>query len=185
MLMKRNYYNFHHTIFQEAPVCKKVVIWNFLDFGHVNFVHKRSYKYVKVLAKYGNATFAEFGVNHGLNRFFPFTLRHVMWHQFVPPDTVMHISRTPFGTYSKVIVKIREFKRDNKVFTRIEHSFYLHLPFFLLPFKKLVKWYMEHWSALLWEEDLAMCLRRQHALDKGFKDAPLETLPFVSEGLAD
>lgn len=178
-----SYYNYTHTEHQEAPVSKDVVIWNFLDFPHAPIVHKRSYKYCKILAKYGPVTFVEFGANNGLTRFLPITIKHLMWHQFIPPDTILHLSKSSFGTYLKVVAKVTEFKRDDQVYTKITHTFNMHIPFFLLPFKSIITRYLKRWSKILWEEDLAMCLRRQKVLDAGFKDSPLETMPYGKEGV--
>ena len=106
-----------------------------------------------------------------------------MWHQFNPPNQVVHISRSPFGSYTKTIITAHEFTIDTKKHTKIEHVFSMHLPFFLLPFKSLISKYIDYWSSLLWEEDLAMCLRRQKAFDRGFKDKALDTLPRSKEGI--
>ena len=181
--MAEEYYNYFHKIVHIAPVPQNVMIWNIIDFGHVNFVHKKTYKYVKVLAKHGNVTFLEYGVNQFLNRRIPIVIKHYMWHQYEPPGTVTHLSKSQFGTTMKVVIKATEFTKDNKKYTEVEHSYSLRLPFFLKPFKKLVTHYIEKWGEILWQEDLNMCLRRHDAVEKGFKDNPMDTLPKAPEGL--
>ena len=182
--MSEDYYNFSYTIVQEADIPRSIILWNMLDFGHVNFVHKSSYKYCKVLAKQGNVTLLEYGANQFLNKLFPFTVKHTMWHQFNAPGTITHLSKNHLtGAYTKVRMEISEFVKDGKKHSRIEHTFWFHLPFFIKPFKGIITKYLERWSEQLWQEDLEMCRRRQEALEGGFKDNPMDTLPRAKEGL--
>lgn len=177
------YYNFVHTIFNEAPVTKEVILWNLLDFGHVNFVHKTSYKYCKLIARSGNVSLVEFGANQLLTNKIPLVVKHLMWHQFVPPNRVVHVSKSGFSHYSKVVMEVEQLERDGKPLSILKHSFYFRLPWFALPFKWVLIKYLERWNAILWAEDYEMCVRRQEVLDSGFKDSPMDVLPRGEEGL--
>ena len=50
----------------------------------------------------------------------------------------------------------------------------MRLPIFLLPFKRFIDWYVEKWSAVLWDEDASMLFRRQKVLEAGFRDHPAD-----------
>ena len=62
------------------------------------------------------------------------------------------------------------------------HHYFTHLPFFLLPFKRLFTWYLNTWSDRLWMEDSGMLLRRAQVLEAGFKDHPVDVTPRAAEG---
>ncbi len=167
-------YNFKHTLIQETPVPASIVIWNLLDFGHVNFIHRKCYHHCKVLARFGKSHLLEYGVNQFFFMNLPISLRHLMWHEFVPPSTVRHISRSPWGSYTKAEVELEEFISGGKKHTRLYHSFFMHLSPALSFLRKPIQWYLEKWSEILWAEDMPMCLRRQRVLEAGFRDYPLE-----------
>jgi len=169
-------YNFVHRVEQEAPVPAAIVIWNMIDFAHVNFVHRKLYHHCKVLAASGKVHLIEYGVNQFFFLRLPVWFRHLMWHEFVPPRTVRHISKAPWGGYTKVEVTLVEFVKEGKTHTRLDHAFYLNLPLMLKPLSFLFARYINVWSSILWNEDSTMLLRRQKVLDAGFKDHPLDAL---------
>jgi len=176
-------YEFVHTLIREVPASAKVVFWNFLDFVHPKYVHKRTFHHCKVLAHSGDVHLMEYGVYH-FGRHLPFVKKYVMWHHFTPPDTLRHISAGPFGGYNRVHIKVTENNQGEGANlsrnTKIEHTFNVQLPILFKPFEKLIEKYMDHWSNVLWEEDLSIILRRQKVLDLGFKDlagAPSLSLP--------
>ena len=60
--LPEGHYNFHHSYINTIAAPRPVVLWNILDFSHVNWVHRRTYKYCKVLARSNQTTFLEYGV---------------------------------------------------------------------------------------------------------------------------
>lgn len=176
------HYNFKHTIVNIAPVSRPIVLWNLLDFSHVNWVHRRNYKYCKVLAESNLTTLLEYGVRMFFFLGLPYSSALLMWHEYVPPGIVRHISRSPWGTYTKVEMVLEESSTPDGVQTQLTHHYATHLPFFLLPFKRLFIWYIEAWSERLWQEDSGMLLRRQRVLQAGFKDHPADVVPRAAEG---
>jgi hypothetical protein len=176
------HYNFHHTIVNVAPVPRPIMIWNLMDFSHVNWVHRRNYKYCKVLAESSSTTLLEYGVRVLFFLGLPFSTPLMMWHQYTPPNIVRHLSRSAWGSYTKVEMILDEIEQDGKPATRLTHRYATHLPFFLLPFKKLFTRYIEAWSERLWKEDEGMLLRRAQVLKSGFKDHPIDVVPRAAEG---
>jgi len=163
------YYDLVHTDIEQIDVSRDVVLWNFLDFDHVNHFHTRSYHHCKVLGAAGNARFLEYGVKQFMG--LPLVKKYVMWHNYIPPDTIQHISPGPFGGYNRVHIKFIETKdAQGRPHTRIEHSYRLPLPIFMKPFEWFFRWYMKKWNQILWEEDGSMLRRRQKVVDLGFKD---------------
>jgi hypothetical protein len=175
------HYNFKHTIVNVAPVPRPIVLWNVLDFSHVNWVHKRNYKYCKVLAESNLTTMLEYGVRTLFFLKLPFSSPVLMWHQYVPPGVVRHLSRSPWGTYTQVEMVLEESQTPQGAETKVTHHYATHLPFFLLPFKKLFIWYLEAWSERLWAEDCGMLVRRHRVLRTGFKDHPADVVPWAAE----
>jgi len=169
-------------VIQEAPARASIVLWNLIDFAHVNWVHRKLYKYCKVLTESGHVTLLEYGVRFFFFLRVPLSFPVLMWHEYTPPYRVQHLSRSPWGGYTRVDVQLEEFQKDGKTHTRLTHAFYSSVPNFLLPFKSLFHRYLETWSARVWDEDYAMILRRQKALDCGFKDHPLDVTVRSVEG---
>jgi hypothetical protein len=178
------HYNFHHTYVNTVAVPRNIALWNILDFSHVNWVHRRNYRYCKVLAESNRTTFLEYGVRMFFFLRLPFSSPVLMWHEYVPSNTVRHISRSPWGSYTRTEMILEEFQQDGQTLTRIVHHYHSHLPFFLLPFKSLFAWYLDAWSKILWAEDSAMLLRRQRVLQTGFKDHPADVVPRAAEGFS-
>lgn len=178
-------YNFKHTIVQEAPACSAVVLWNLTDFGHVHWMHRKTYHHCKILARKGRLNLVEFGVNQFFFLKLPIYFNYLMWHEVVSADFVRHVSRNPWGGYTKGEVRLEEFLKDGKKHTRLHHSFYMSLPKWMMPLKFLLEKYMEMWSGILWKEDYSMLVRRQLVLDMGFKDyaGAVETEVNSQEGI--
>jgi hypothetical protein len=178
------HYNFYHVISTVAPVPRNIVLWNVLDFSHVNWVHRRNYKYCKVLAESNRTHLLEYGVRMFFFLRLPFSVPTLMWHEYVPPRLVRHLSRSAWGSYTRVEMEFDEFEQDGRTHTRLTHRYATHLPVFLLPFKKLMTWYLDAWSERLWAEDCAMLERRHRVLQAGFKDHPVDVTPRAAEGFA-
>ena len=176
-------YNFTHTIVQTVPVSASIVMWNLIDFAHVNWVHRKTYKYCKLLAKTGSVYLMEYGVK----QFFPlrlsFSFSTLMWHEYISPFKIQHLSCTPWGTYNRVEVHLEEFEERGQTHTRLTHIYHMALPKLLYPLKGFLRRYIEWWSEILWSEDSPMLIRRQRVLEAGFHDHPLDLIPRGREGL--
>lgn len=177
-------HNFQHTVVLTAPVKRSVVLWNLLDYSHVNWVHRKVYRYCKILAESGNTCLLEYGVNQLFFLPWKMSFPTIMYREFIPPDRVRHLSRSPWGAYTKVEVKLEEFTEKDRVFTKMINIYSSSIPRFLLPFKKFMTSYIDNWVRNLWSEDLPMLLRRQQVLDLGFRDHPADVAPKSPEGLA-
>jgi hypothetical protein len=176
------YYNFHHSYENTIAAARPLVLWNILDFSHVNWVHRRNYSYCKVLAETQRTHFLEYGVRGFFFLGLPFSSPVLMWHEFVPPNVVRHLSRSPWGGYTKTEMILDESEVDGQLQTRMTHNYSTRLPAFLLPVKGLFALYLNAWSRVLWDEDAAMILRRQQVLRNGFRDHQANVEPFGAEG---
>jgi hypothetical protein len=177
-------YNYSHTVVQKAAVPMSIVLWNMLDFSHVNWMHRKCYHHCKVLAEMGNVHLLEYGVNQFFFLKIPFTLTYTMWHEFAPPNVVRHISRGVSG-YTKVEVVLKEEKVGSEVYTTLHHTFFMRMPKLLKPLLvPIMDWYVEYWSKILWEEDSSMLYRRKKVLDVGFVDHPADLEYKGAEGFA-
>lgn len=166
-------YDFHYQRRESYAASMDVVIWNFLDFEHVNHFHRTSFAHCKVLARSGNVNYLEYG--HRRLGKLPFWIKRVnMYHEFIPPNRIRHISIGPFGGYVRVNVSLRESTKviDGKEspWTDIDHRYRITLPFFMKPLEWYIKRYMNKWAEQLILEDGAMITRRQKVLSLGFKD---------------
>ena len=176
------YYNFHHSYVNTISAPRPLVLWNILDFSHVNWVHRKTYRYCKVLAESKRTTSLEYGVRVFFFLRLPLSSPVLMWHEFVPPNVVRHLSRSPLGSYTRTEMILEESEVDGQVQTRMTHNYSTRLPVFLLPVKGFFAWYLNAWSGILWNEDAAMILRRQRVLRNGFRDHRADVVPLAAEG---
>lgn len=143
-----------------------VVIENYCDFDHVNHVHKRCYKYCKVISKKKNFTSLEYGVYHIPP--LPFVRHYQMEHRFIPPNRIVHYSKRK-GDEESVNVQIL-FKEEGTSITTIKQVHHFKLPIVLKPFEKIIKYLVQRWSNILWEEDLDVMQDRHEYIQMGGKD---------------
>jgi len=172
-------YNYKRTVVQRATVPPPIVIWNLIDFAHVNWVHRKTYNHCKILAQRGNVHLLEYGVKQFFFLKLNFSLKYLMWHEYVRPNIVRHISRSPWGSYSRVEVVVNEIKVGNETHSEIHHTFYMNAPKFL---HRFVDYYIDKWSDILWEEDGSMLMRRKKILETGFRDHPVDANVRAVEG---
>jgi len=177
-----SHFNFEHIEEMTTPYPMKLLIWNMMDFGHVNWVHRKCYHHCKILARTGRITLLEYGINQFFFLKLPFYFNTLMYHELKAPNHIRHISKTLFGGYNRVEMIMNEFTENGQIHTKIVHRFEMSLPFFLNPFKFLLSKYISHWTKILWEEDLPMVIRRHRVLEAGFKDHPLDTEIKAKEG---
>lgn len=155
-----------------APVPKGIVLWNLLDFAHVNWMHRRNYAFCRVLGESPSETILEYGVRYLFFLGLPFHRTHTMSHFYLPPGVVVH-SSTAGKTRTFVTMHLVEIEGQ----TTVRHEYTVFLPRLAGPLKPLLRIYFKLWSAQLWKEDLAMLERRHKVLRAGFKDHPVDVTP--------
>ena len=70
-----------HEKKREIEIPMSIVIENFCDLDHVNFVHKRCYKYCNIVRKRKNIMYLDVGVLPVPP--LPFTQHYTMFHEFI------------------------------------------------------------------------------------------------------
>ncbi len=154
-----------HEKKREIEIPMSIVIENFCDLDHVNFVHKRCYKYCNIVRKRKNIMYLDVGVLPVPP--LPFTQHYTMFHEFIPPNKIVHFSKKKNSNYHiKSQVNFEE--KNGK--TLVHHKHELIIPFFLIPFKNILLKLVDRWSDILWEEDSEIMKIRYNRLQKGFKD---------------
>ncbi len=171
--------NFEYCEVMHAPFPIKILRWNMTDFGHVNWVHRRCYHHCKVLVHTGRVTLLEYGVNQFFFLKLPIWFNTVMYHEIKTPNYIRHLSSSPLGGYTYTEMKMEEYIKDNKVWTRIDHIYKMRASKFIHPF---LRWFIRRWTDVLWKEDYAMLERRNKVLNLGFKDHPEDTVVRAHDG---
>ena len=69
----------------------EIVIENFCDLDHVNYVHKRCYKYCNIVRKKENIMFLDVGV-YPIPPL-PISQHYTMFHEFISPNKIIHYSK--------------------------------------------------------------------------------------------
>lgn len=144
---------------------REIVIENYLDFDHVNFIHKKCYKYCKVIKRLKNITFLKYGVYHIPP--IPFVSHYEMKHEFHKPDKILHYSKKP-GNNEIVMGEVYFEDLGNK--TKITQFHKFKLPIIFKPLEKLIIFLVNRWSKILWEEDKNMMEHREEFIFSGNKD---------------
>ena len=163
MIFKK--YNIKNVSKRSLNVDMGLVIENYCDFDHVNYVHKKCYKYCRVIKRQGNTTFLEYGVYHIPP--IPIVHHYEMEHKFLSPNKIIYYSNRK-GSNDRVIGEIyfEQLEKGTQV-TQI-HNF--TLPIILKPLEFVVKILLKRWSQILWKEDSEMMKHRRNFLENGFKD---------------
>ena len=154
-----------HEKKREINLPMNIVIENFCDLDHVNFVHKRCYKYCNIVRKRKNIMYLDVGV-YPIPPL-PFVLHYTMFHEFIEPNKIVHFSKKRNSNYH--VRSQVDFKEENGK-THIHHKHELVIPFFLLPFKQFIIKLIDRWSDILWSEDSEIMKIRNEQVKKGFKD---------------
>ena len=156
----------YHQKIREINIPKNIVFENFLDLDHINFVHKKCYKYCNLVKRSKNYMLLDVGVFHfpGL----PFVSHYTMFHEVISPNKIIHFLKEEIQQkYVKSEVNFVELS-ENK--TKIIHKHNFNLPIILYPFKKLILKIVDSWSDILWFEDTEIMKQRLKVLSNGFKD---------------
>lgn len=146
-----------------VPVSKNVCLWNTWDHEHLFFVH-RQFEDAKILIENKNSVVIETKLSIP---FFPnsFSCLHSLYE--VEDQNVVVVDTLPFGAWA--MVRMNYFEVGPKE-TRLENHYQIYLPFFMAPLAPLLKRLVRKWNDINWEEDMPLKIRRQQALDLGFRD---------------
>jgi hypothetical protein len=156
----------NHEKTREIDIPKNIVFENFLDLDHINFVHKKCYKYCNLVKRTKNYMLLDVGVYHipGI----PFVSHYTMFHEVVSQNKIIHFSkRKNSSKYVKSEVNFIELSEDK---TKIVHKHSFYLPIIFYPFRNIILKIVDKWSNILWLEDSKIMKQRLKVLSVGFKD---------------
>ena len=108
----------YHQKIREINIPKNIVFENFLDLDHINFVHRKCYKYCNLVKRSKNYMLLDVGVYHipGI----PFVSHYTMFHEVVSQNKIIHFSkRKNSSKYVKSEVNFIELSEDK---TKIIHK---------------------------------------------------------------
>ena len=159
-------FKFIHKNIRFTKVPIKIVIENYCDFEHVNYVHKTCFKYSNVVKRSKNLTLLEYGVFHIPP--IPISTDYIMLHEFIPPNKIIHISRR---NNSRKFVKGEIIFESKNGGTQITQYHKTTLPFFFKPFVKILIILLDRWSNIVWKEDSDMIVDRNKFIKSGNKDS--------------
>ena len=151
---------------REIDLPKDIVLENFLDLDHINFVHKKCYKYCNLVKRTKNYMLLDVGVYHipGL----PIVSHYTMFHEVISPNKILHYSkRKNSSNYVKSEINFYEIS-ENK--TKIHHKHSFHLPILFYPVRNIILKIVDKWSDILWSEDKEIMKQRLKVKSEGFKD---------------
>ena len=162
-----------HKIKREIAVPLNIVIENFLDLDHVNFIHKRCYKYCNVISRIPKPLNSDIYANMFLEvgaypiPGIPISFNYLMYHEYIPPNKIIHFSQQK-NSKTYVRSQIDFWEKNGK--TYFEHTHVLNVSILYYPFKNLIIKCINRWSDILWEEDSELMLERHDQVKKGFRD---------------
>ena len=155
-----------HEITREINVPREIVLENFLDLDHINFVHKRCYKYCNIVKKTKNYMLLDVGVYHLPP--LPIVTHYTMFHEVLSEDKIVHLSKRKNS--SKYIKSEVNFSKISPDITKIIHKHSFNLPIFFYPLKNIILRLIDRWSNILWQEDSGIMSQRLLLYKEGFKD---------------
>ncbi len=156
-----------HKKKREIELPLEIVVENFLDLDHVNFVHKKCYSYCNILRRSKNIMLLDVGVKPLTP--FPYTVHYTMFHEFISPNKIVHFSKQ--NGKKKYVKSIVEFNEERGK-TSIIHTHKIDIPFYLIPLKHVIIKLVDRWSNILWKEDSEIMKDRKKVVSKGFLDGP-------------
>jgi hypothetical protein len=154
---------FNFEIIREVNVSKDVCLWNTWDHEHLFYVHKQ-FTYAKILYEDSNVAFVRTKIKVP---FTPIYLNALHTMTRLKDDNVLVIDTMPFGIISKLEMIYTEM--DNST-TSLRNIYQLDLPCIFYPLKFLLPKLIKKWNDQNWEEDLPLKMRRQMAINMGFRD---------------
>ena len=150
-------------ISREVNVSREVCLWNTWDHEHLYFVHKQ-FEFAKMLYEDSHVAFIRTKVKIP---FLPIYLNCLHTMTSLKNGDVMVIDTLPFGVLSKLEMRYIELGTKK---TKLQNLYSLDVPVFFYPIKCLVPRIIQKWNDINWAEDLPIKMRRQKALDMGFRD---------------
>lgn len=154
---------FNFTLERVAPVSREVCLWNTWDHEHLYFVHNQ-FSSAKMLHEDKTSAVIMTRVKMP---FLPIYMSNLHCLFEKPNGDVLVIDTMPLGVTAKVLMEYRELQPKA---TKLTNHYELRLPFFFAPFRSILGRMIKKWNDVNWEEDLPLKLRRQKAIDLGFRD---------------
>ena len=154
---------FTYTLKKIAPVSKNVCLWNTWDHEHLHFVHKQ-FRSAHMMFESPHCAILKTKVSIPIIPI-PMSCTHCLFQ--LENQDVQVIDFLPFGVTSKLKMEFREI--DSKK-TELINTYQLEFPFIFFPLKFILKKIINKWNANNWEEDMPLKIRRQEAVDLGFRD---------------
>lgn len=142
---------------------KEVCLWNTWDHEHLYYVHKQ-FQFAKMLFEDSNVAFIRTKIKVP---FLPIYLNCLHTMTSLKNGDVMVIDTLPFGVIAKL--EMRYIERGPKK-TVLRNLYSLETPFFFYPIRNLIPKMIQKWNDTNWLEDIPLKIRRQQALDLGFRD---------------
>jgi hypothetical protein len=151
------------TIEREVAASKDVCLWNTWDHEHLFYVHKQ-FNSAKILHE--NATCAVLETKIKIP-FLPIFMKSIHCLYEIADRNVLVIDTMPLGILAKVEMIYEEISEKK---TKLINNYNLNVPFYFYPFRGIMKYFILKWNRINWEEDMPLKLRRQKAMDLGFRD---------------
>ena len=151
------------TIEREVAASKNVCLWNTWDHEHLFYVHKQ-FNSAKILHE--NATCAVLETKIKIP-FLPIFMKSIHCLYEIADRNVLVIDTMPLGILAKVEMIYEEISEKK---TKLINNYNLNVPFYFYPFRGIMKYFILKWNRINWEEDMPLKLRRQKAVDLGFRD---------------
>lgn len=153
--------NFEIT--REINVSRDVCLWNTWDHEHLFYVHKQ-FEYAKMLYEDHHVAFIRTVVKIP---FTPIRLNCLHTMTSLKNGDVMVIDTLPFGILSKLEMQYIPLAPKK---TLLKNIYSLDIPSIFFPIKAFIPKIIQKWNDTNWEEDMPLKIRRQQALDIGFRD---------------
>lgn len=150
-------------ICREIDVSRDVCLWNTWDHEHLYFVHKQ-FKFAKMLYEDSHVAFIRTRVKVP---FLPIYLNCLHTMTSLKNGDVLVIDTLPFGVLSKL--EMRYISLGPKK-TRLHNLYSLDVPIFFYPIRNWAPKIIQKWNDINWAEDMPLKIRRQKAIDMGFRD---------------
>lgn len=143
-------------------VSSEVVEWNYWDHEHLGFVHEGYNETSLLISNNDTSVF----ISQLKIPFINLKLNALVY-QHRPKKNCILVYTTLFGSLQKTTIFIQPIARKK---TKIKMVYEFDLPLYLQPFSLIIKNLVRKWNEKVWNEDLPLKLRRQIAIDNGFKD---------------
>ena len=151
------------TIERSVMASKDVCLWNTWDHEHLFYVHKQ-FNSAKILHE--NATCAVLETYIKMP-FVPIYMRSIHCLFEIKDRNVLVLDTMPFGIIARVEMIYDEISEKE---TKLTNNYSLNVPFIFYPLKPFIKYFIQKWNNENWLEDMPLKLRRQKAVDLGFRD---------------